>query len=77
METESLISVYQAATNSKSGIFIEGPKGVGKSTSLFYVFHKLREEHPNALVILAFADTSTFNCNTSKIFTKNLLPAGR
>ena len=77
VDTESLIRVYQAAVNSEKGILIGGPKGVGKSTSLLYVFHKLTEDHPNALMMLAFAETLTFSCNDWKSFAKELLSHSR
>ena len=76
MESNFLKYIYDQATTSTSGISIVGPKGVGKTTSLYYMLHKLRKEHKNSVVIFA----NGLHISSSKKwkdYAKKVLPEGK
>ena len=51
IETESMKSLWIEATQ-EGKLFIAGPKGVGKTTSLLYIFSKVRERKDSVRICL-------------------------
>ena len=67
IETNSLRNIYEKANDmSDCGLMIAGPKGVGKTTSLYYLFHRLRET--GALIVLSSASVMRTPSNTWRMF---------
>ena len=51
IETESMKTLWIEATE-EGKIFIAGPKGVGKTTSLLYIFSKVRKRKDSVCICL-------------------------
>ena len=60
---------------SDCGLMIAGPKGVGKTTSLYYLFHRLRET--GALIVLSSASVMRTPSNRLKYHLENVLKEGK
>ena len=53
LETECFKKVYRISERTEAGFINVGPKGAGKTSSLHYLHHKLKEEKKATMVIWA------------------------
>lgn len=77
IETKSFQKLSMAVLDYENGVVIVGPKGVGKTSSLFYLLHKLRGKKKDSIILWLSSEMLGWINEDWNAYAKSCLKEGK